>query len=49
MGNIPKLTEAARRSLEILDSRGIEYKYDIKNDCYSFGYYGRQSNLCSNG
>lgn len=34
------MTEATRRVLEILDSRGIEYRYNINNCSYSFGYFG---------
>lgn len=34
------LTEATRRALEILDTCGIEYRYDIKSGSYSFAYYG---------
>lgn len=34
------LTEAIRRALEILDTCGIEYRYDIKSGSYYFAYYG---------
>jgi hypothetical protein len=34
------LTEAARRALETLDSLGIEYSYDIRNQSYTFEYFG---------
>lgn len=33
------LTEVTRRALEILDTCGIEYRYDIKSGSYSFAYY----------
>lgn len=39
------LTEVTRRALEILDTFGIEYRYDIKSGSYSFTYYGETACL----